>query len=129
MDALIADEISMATIGEKTKRRYRQGYWSKIIPNTESITPCPRSLHAGAIWGNYFYVFGGYDGHQRCNDLHRYDFLSNSWILLEPVLITPSRRDRHSAVVYANCFYVFGGFDGRSRVNGMYFYTRQYSKI
>lgn len=106
--------------GPRENRKYSQGYWSRIIPRSGSTIPCPRSLHAGAVWGDSLYIFGGYDGQQRCNDLHRYNFQTNCWTLIDVSVITPSRRDRHSAVVFENFFYVFGGFDGRSRVNDIH---------
>lgn len=64
-------------------------------------------------------VFGGYDGHQRLNDLHVFNFSSHRWALVA-ASNPPSARDRHSAVIHENKFVVFGGFDGVQRVNDMY---------
>ena len=75
-------------------------------------------MHAGAVWGSNLYIFGGYDGWQRSNDLHMYSFQTNKWSLLASGGVTPSHRDRHTAVVYKNSLVVFGGYDGRARVNG-----------
>ena len=79
--------------------------------------PCQRSLHAGAVWKDYFIVFGGYDGRHRVNDMYAFNFKSSTWEqLLYPNV--PSPRDRHIAVVFENGLYVFGGFDGAARING-----------
>ena len=111
-------------------KKYSQGYWSRVVPRTGSTLPCPRSLHAGAVWTDSLYIFGGYDGQQRCNDLHRYNFQTNCWmpIDIDSAAITPSRRDRHSAVVFEDFFYVFGGFDGRSRVNDIHAFDLENNK-
>jgi Galactose oxidase, central domain len=95
------------------------GYWTEIIPRFGvNQVPCPRSMHAGAVWHSNLYIFGGYDGRNRSNDLHVYHFPSNSWALLGARGTAPSRRDRHTAVVYLNKLVIFGGYDGRARVNG-----------
>jgi N-acetylneuraminic acid mutarotase len=66
-------------------------------------------------------IFGGYDGHQRLNDLHSYNFTTHKWTLLNNVN-APSPRDRHSAVIYENSFVIFGGFDGVTRVDDLHVY-------
>lgn len=80
--------------------------------------PCPRSMHAGAVSHSKLYIFGGYDGYQRSNDLYTYDFSTNVWTLLNASGTIPPRRDRHTAVVYLNTLVIFGGYDGRTRLNG-----------
>ena len=95
------------------------GYWTEILPRVGfNQVPCARSMHAGAVWHSSLYIFGGYDGRNRSNDLHVYHFPSNSWALLSARGTAPSRRDRHTAVVYLDTLVIFGGYDGRARVNG-----------
>jgi hypothetical protein len=94
--------------------------WEIITPNPKSRSiPCQRSLHAGAIWKNFFLIFGGYDGTQRVNDLYAYNMEDGIWEELNREN-APSPRDRHIAVVYGDELYIFGGFDGATRVNGKY---------
>lgn len=100
------------------KRGCDRGHWSEIIPRGGSTVPCPRSMHAGAIWRSNLYIFGGYDGRQRSNDLHVYSFPNNCWTHHIVDGLMPSRRDRHTAVVYMNSLVIFGGYDGMSRVDG-----------
>ena len=70
------------------------------------------------------YVFGGYDGLHRVNDLYEYHFTSRSWRQIITVgslsevagavgvgVVTatgtaPSPRDRHTAVAHGTSFYV-----------------------
>ena len=105
--------------GTKSWRVGCRGSWSEIVHRggTNEI-PCPRSMHAGAMWHSKLYIFGGYDGRQRSNDLHVYDFSTNVWTLLNASGVVPSQRDRHTAVVYLNMLVIFGGYDGRTRVSG-----------
>lgn len=91
--------------------------WEIIQPADISEIPCQRSLHAGAVWRDYFVVFGGYDGLHRVNDLHAFHFPTSTWRRLNRHN-APSPRDRHVAVVYEDSLYIFGGFDGSTRVNG-----------
>eukprot|EP01038_Epipyxis_sp_PR26KG_P011891 gene11891-15909_t len=103
--------------------------WERVIAKSTpaSSTPCQRSLHAGAVWKNYFVVFGGYDGAHRVNDLHSFDFNSSTWRLMENIS-APSPRDRHVATVFENNLYIFGGFDGMSRVNDLHAYDLENNK-
>jgi len=59
----------------------------------------------------------GYDGSNRINDFHEFDFNRKQWGVVPALGAAPSPRDRHVAVVYCDSFYVFAGFDGSSRVN------------
>ena len=112
------DDHSRVVDADSRKMECYRGHWSEIIPRVGSTVPCPRSMHAGAVWRSNLYIFGGYDGRQRSNDLHVYNFPTNCWTHHIVEGVVPSRRDRHSAVVYMNSLVIFGGYDGMTRVNG-----------
>ena len=76
--------------------------WAKVPVMDEGRVPCQRSLHACAVWNGSFYVFGGYDGHSRVNDMYEYNFALKRWKNIAMPMMTPSPRDRHAAVVYNN---------------------------
>ena len=97
--------------------------WSRVQVQDAGRVPCQRSLHAAAVHADSLYVFGGFDGNSRVNDMYEYNFILRRWRSTPATLITPSARDRHTAVVYGNTFYVFGGFDGTSRVNDFWGYN------
>ena len=81
----------------------------------------PRSLHVSATIGDFMYVFGGYDGTSRLNDLHRFDFGSSVWTHVAPVGgVAPPPRDRSAAVSLLDSLYIFGGFDGANRTNDLW---------
>lgn len=118
--------------------------WTQVSTNpaTSGRPPCQRSLHAAAVLRDSLYVFGGYDGLHRVNDLYEFHFPSRSWrqvitlgslsnadehtrtqVGMGVVTATgqvPSPRDRHTAVTHGSTFYVFGGFDGTSRVSDLF---------
>ena len=100
--------------------------WTQVSsnPSTSGRPPCQRSLHAAAMLRDSMYVFGGYDGLHRVNDLYEYHFTSRSWRQIITVgslsevagavgvgVVTatgtaPSPRDRHTAVAHGTSFYV-----------------------
>lgn len=120
----------MSELQNSESRQTLVRQWEIVVFNSTSSNnaiqfPCPRSLHAGCLWGDKLLVFGGYDGHSRLNDIYSYNFTSGRWNRLETRDgFQPTPRDRHSAVVYENYFIIFGGFDGLSnlRVNSLYQY-------
>lgn len=56
--------------------------WEKVDSRVGSIIPCKRSLHSGAIWRDNIIIFGGYDGLQRVNDLHFFNFTNSKWSII-----------------------------------------------
>ena len=104
--------------------------WKYVVSKsgTESV-PRQRSLHTGVVVGDALYIFGGYDGTNRLNDLHRFDFTTCMWTqLVASNGLAPSPRDRVAAASYRDALYVFGGYDGANRVNDMWrFDTNRYT--
>jgi hypothetical protein len=96
-------------------------HWKIVQPKSgPDSLPRPRSLHAGVVVNDvFFYVFAGFDGSQRLNDLHRFDFVSSTWTQISAPN-GPSPRDRLAAVSVKDSMYIFGGFDGTSRVNDLW---------
>lgn len=113
--------------------------WEQVVVKNEDAGPTPRSLHASAVVKSDFYVFGGFDGASRTNDLYRFNFVSCKWsreipssppatssaspsaVAVEETFV-PAPRDRHSLVSFGECLYLFGGFVENKRVNEFYRY-------
>lgn len=91
--------------------------------------PSPRDRHVAVVWSNGFYIFGGFDGAQRVNDLHLFDMETNLWSRVAAQGTAPSPRHSHAAVVYRDAMYVFGGYDGSYRCDfhEFNFTTRQWT--
>lgn len=100
--------------------------WERVTARV-GVPPCKRSLHAAAVWQDNLIVFGGYDGHQRVNDLYLYSFSRQMWSVrgVSAQSTPPSPRDRHVAVVWGSGFYIFGGFDGTQRVNDLHVFDME----
>ena len=47
------------------------GAWKLLVASGE--TPPPRANHSSAVIRKYLYIFGGWDGSKRLNDLYRFD--------------------------------------------------------
>jgi leucine-zipper-like transcriptional regulator 1 len=83
--------------------------WSELAPRSP---PAPRDRHSAVVYGHSFYVFGGFDGSSRVNDLHEYDLFLHKWRNIPSNDCEPSPRHSHSAVVYGSSMYIFAGYDG-----------------
>ncbi|CAD7939083.1 unnamed protein product [Amoebophrya sp. A120] len=82
----------------------------------QGTPPRQRSLHVGIVLNDCLWIFGGYDGSNRVNDLHKFDFKRQKWSTIQTGS-SPSVRDRHVVVAYKDSLYIFGGYDGNNRVN------------
>eukprot|EP00434_Breviolum_minutum_P002503 symbB.v1.2.002214.t1/scaffold119.1/size318073/12 len=95
--------------------------WEALSP-TGSI-PSAHQKHS-AVWSDMVdgcFIFGGWDGDSRLNDLYLYRREANMWETFSPTGSIPSARDGHTAVWSdrADGFFIFGGSDG-NRLNDMY---------
>lgn len=91
-------------------------------PKYSGMPPRTRSLHVGIVVGDALYIFGGYDGSSRVNDLYKFDFKQSKWMSIHTPTLSPSARDRHVAVAHGAGIYIFGGYDGNNRVSDFWHY-------
>lgn len=68
------------------------------------------------------YIFGGFNGETKNNNLHCYDTISNEWRKIVTDDIPPTPRDCHSCVIKDASIYIFGGNCGYNFVNDFYEY-------
>jgi N-acetylneuraminic acid mutarotase len=97
--------------------------WNAVnLRSSPDSVPKQRALHVGAVVGDAMYIFGGYDGSSRLNDIHKFEFQVGTWQMVQPASSSniPSARDRMSAVSYRESMYIFGGYDGTNRVNDLW---------
>jgi N-acetylneuraminic acid mutarotase len=110
---------------------FKKHEW-RVVPPTGQVPP-PRDRHVSVVFGDSFYVFGGFDGVTRVNDFYEYNFVRESWA---PVLVgagsgpPPSPRHSHGAVIYGHSMFCFGGYDGsyRSDFHAFSFATNTWSQ-
>lgn len=91
--------------------------WSSLRSSGQS--PSPRYFHASVVYGDSLYLFGGYSGQDRLNDLYEYRFDIHAWFLIATES-PPSGRSSLVAQVYGNSLYVFGGYNGSIVLNDFY---------
>jgi N-acetylneuraminic acid mutarotase len=93
----------------------------KLWQNIEySGTPGPRAAHSFDILENRVIVFGGWNGRKALNDVHIFDFQTETWSQLDISADTPSARNNHATVVFDNKLFVHGGHDGTKWLSDMY---------
>eukprot|EP00644_Phytophthora_capsici_P000749 jgi/Phyca11/505875/fgenesh2_kg.PHYCAscaffold_16_\ len=107
--------------------------WSQM-PSVVEDRPEARTDHIMVLHSSSIYIFGGYNGSSRFNDLCGYDIYAQRWSRLQTTGAVPSRRFGHSGVVHAetNRLIVFGGWDGRDTLNDLYeynFVTNEWKKM
>ncbi|CAI5734365.1 unnamed protein product [Peronospora farinosa] len=98
--------------------------WSQM-PSVAENRPEARTDHIMVLHSSSIYIFGGYNGSSRFNDLCGYDIQAQRWMQLETSGAIPSRRFGHSGVVHTetNRLIIFGGWDGRETLNDLYEYS------
>ncbi|CAD8124604.1 unnamed protein product [Paramecium sonneborni] len=80
----------------------------KLIQTVDNQRPPPRANHCSSVCQNKLFIFGGWDGSKRLNDLFCYDVTTNKWIELKP-LQSPSARAGMCMTTINNKIYLFGG--------------------
>lgn len=86
----------------------------------ELSSPCrpgARSGASGVVYQDSLYVFGGYGGSGRLDDIYRFDFLAKCWSQVHAQGAAPVGRENNGAVVHGNCMYLFGGYSGFTWLN------------
>ena len=92
--------------------------WSEIKPRNKG-GPTPRSGHRALVWRHYMIIFGGFFEAVRetprwFNDLHVYDFSTNSWIECKysSLATLPSERSAFNFGIFqgTDVAFVSGGF-------------------
>lgn len=97
------------------------GVWTKLFCTGEA--PSIRTDHTAVLYENAIYIFGGYDGKTRFNDLKACKLENFEWVALPEVGVQPLPRFGHTAVVYNHSMYVFGGWDGHETLEDLYQYS------
>lgn len=97
--------------------------WSLV--RYTGLPPRQLSLHAGVAVNGCLYIFGGYNGNNRVNDFHKFNFKSSKWTQISSPAACPSARDRHVVVSCHDKIYIFAGYDGSNRANDFWQFDTQ----
>ncbi|CEL93851.1 unnamed protein product [Vitrella brassicaformis CCMP3155] len=88
-------------------RRWRE---VELGPSSD-VKPGERSGAASVVYNGALYVYGGYGGSGRLDDLWKFDFESRCWSKIE-ARNPPAGRENNGAVVYGSKMFLFGGYSG-----------------
>ena len=83
----------------------------------KSDVPSARSGAPAAIHNDSIYVFGGYGGSGRLNDVWRLDLTAKKWSLVACIGQHPEGRESNGAFIHANRIFLFGGYSGTTWLN------------
>ncbi len=101
--------------------------WTNIPhnANTASDVPSPRTDHTVVLFEGSIYVFGGYDGKSRFNDLFKCKLRGgkHNWKRIDAEGTVPLNRFGHAAVVVKNSMFVIGGWNGHDTMDDIYQYN------
>eukprot|EP00403_Amphidinium_massartii_P044184 CAMPEP_0178456924 /NCGR_PEP_ID=MMETSP0689_2-20121128/46746_1 /TAXON_ID=160604 /ORGANISM="Amphidinium massartii, Strain CS-259" /LENGTH=777 /DNA_ID=CAMNT_0020083147 /DNA_START=45 /DNA_END=2376 /DNA_ORIENTATION=- len=94
-----------------------QACWTRIDARNQ---PTVRTDHSCIVYEASLYIFGGFDGRSRFQDLHQYGVEDREWFEVPSTDNTPMGRFGHSAVVYRSAMFVFGGWNGHDTLDDLY---------
>lgn len=96
-------------------------HWEEILPSSSEM-PKKRTDHTLTLFHDTLYIFGGYDGKNRYNDLCSYNLVTNTWKILE-YENSPQSRFGHSSVICQDKLIIFGGWNGHITLNDIWVYS------
>ena len=95
--------------------------WTELkYSNDSRVTPAKRGRHTCVLAGDHLYMFGGYVGIQRSNELFVLNLQTHQWQPLKLDRETPAAREGHSAVLHKGYMWLFGGWHDHGWYNEMY---------
>jgi len=89
--------------------------WSRILGRGR--VPTPRAYHSAAVLDGTVFTFGGFDGHDYLNDLHKWTIFdpktndTGLWVKAEQYGTIPEIRASAATAVYGRKMYLFGGYE------------------
>ncbi|CAE7818686.1 unnamed protein product [Symbiodinium sp. CCMP2456] len=91
--------------------------------HTLGEAPVKRTDHSVVLFRDSLLVFGGFDGHNRFNDLRELHLKDKRWSQVSVRSQVPRNRFGHTAVIYAHSMYIFGGWDGHDTLQELFEYN------
>ena len=92
--------------------------WSLLSKPENTPNPSARSCPASSVVDDALYIFGGFDGTNRLNDL--WCFSRGTWKFVNFIGLPPTPRYLHTAGVISDSLFVFGGFSGSARLGDVH---------
>jgi len=95
----------------------------KLITDVEGDIPSKRSCPSWVQRDDSIFLFGGFDGVNRKNDLFEYKILEKRWVEITTSDNKPSGRYFHASGIFRDHLYVFGGFNGTMRLSCLHSFS------
>ncbi len=114
--------------------KFTTSQWINWQDRITGDLPPARSAHGAAVFDNHLWIFAGYDGHARLNDMWRIDLTSAhpSWEQITQNGDGPPTCCNFPVAVVDDCMYVFSGQSGARITNKLYqfrFRDREWFRI
>eukprot|EP00930_Biecheleria_cincta_P027704 TRINITY_DN19403_c0_g1_i1.p1 TRINITY_DN19403_c0_g1~~TRINITY_DN19403_c0_g1_i1.p1 ORF type:complete len:778 (-),score=111.17 TRINITY_DN19403_c0_g1_i1:264-2597(-) len=94
-----------------------RAHWTRI---ETAVKPSVRTDHSCVVYEASLFIFGGFDGRTRFQDLHQFNIEDHDWVQMPDTDNMPVGRFGHSACVYRSSMFVFGGWDGHDTLDDLY---------
>ncbi|CAF0997869.1 unnamed protein product [Adineta ricciae] len=100
---------------------FRTSEWAEEKYSDDSrVIPAKRGRHTCVLAGQNLYMFGGYVGIQRSNELFVLNLQANQWKQLKLKPNVPAPREGHSAVLCDGKMWIFGGWHDNGWYNDVH---------
>jgi N-acetylneuraminic acid mutarotase len=94
----------------------RDSRWTRLdCQNPPSV----RTDHTCTRYSNFMYIFGGFDGKSRFQDVQELDMETSAWTSIPQSENQPMGRFGHTACMYKTSIYVFGGWNGHDTLDDL----------
>ena len=102
--------------------KFTTSQWINWEDRITGDLPPARSAHGAVIFNNRLWIFAGYDGHTRLNDMWSIDLTSTNpqWEKIEQSGDSPPTCCNFPMAVVDNSMYVFSGQSGAKITNNLY---------
>lgn len=102
--------------------KFTTSQWINWEDRITGDLPPARSAHGAAVCGHHLWIFAGYDGHTRLNDMWRIDLTDPQprWEQVAQTGDSPPTCCNFPVAVVEDCMYVFSGQSGAKITNKLY---------
>ena len=102
--------------------KFTTSQWIDWEDKISGTLPPARSAHGAAVYNNCLWIFAGYDGHMRLNDMWVIDLLASQpqWEQIDQSGDSPPTCCNFPVAVVDESMYVFSGQSGAKITNNLY---------
>ena len=118
----INSNSNLRNSNELFEYKFTTSQWIDWQDKVTGALPPARSAHGAAIFQNKLWIFAGYDGNTRLNDMWAIDLLSSNphWEKIDQSGDSPPTCCNFPVAVVGNSMYVFSGQSGAKITNNLY---------